>query len=60
MRDLSPREVDELTVAGQGDKKLSGLLQQALDEFDRTGTIRPVKERLIRKRLAKVKRRAAR
>lgn len=60
MRDLSPREVDELTVASQGDKKLSGLLQQALDEFDRTGTIRPVKERLIRKRLAKVKRRAAR
>lgn len=60
MRDLSENEVAELEQFTKGDAKLSSLLQSALDEFDATGKIGPVKERLIKKRLAKVKRRGAR
>lgn len=60
MRDLTENEVAELEQFTKGDAKLSSLLQSALDEFDATGKVGPVKERLIKKRLAKVKRRGAR
>lgn len=60
MRDLTENETAELELFSKGDKKLKGLIGQAMDEFDRTGKVGPVKERLIKKRLAKVKRRGAR
>lgn len=60
MRDLTENEVADLNEVSKGDAKLSSLLQSALDEFDATGKVGPVKERLIKKRLAKVKRRGAR
>jgi len=46
MPDLSEKEVAELERFTQGDAKLSSLLQSAIDEFDRTGKVGPVKERL--------------
>jgi hypothetical protein len=60
MPELTEKEVAELEEFTQGDARLSSLLQSALTEFDRTGSVGPVKERLIKKRLAKVKRRGAR
>lgn len=60
MPELTEKEVAELEQFTRGDVKLSSLLQSAMDEFDRTGSVGPVKERLIKKRLAKVKRRGAR
>jgi hypothetical protein len=57
MPDLSEKEVAELERFTKGDAKLSSLLKSAIDEFDRTGKVGPVKERLIKKRLKKVKRR---
>lgn len=56
---MSPTEQeanDELINAAEGDYKLAGLLRQAADEFERTGAIGPVKERIIKKRLRKVRR----
>lgn len=49
---------DDLIETAQGDAKLADLLRQAADEFERRGSVGPVKERLIRKRMAKMKRRA--
>ena len=60
MRDLTENEAAELELFSKGDRKLKGLIGQVMDEFDRTGRVGPVKERLIKKRLAKVKRRGAR
>lgn len=55
MRDLTESEVEELNAVSRGDAKLNAMLEEALAEFDETGKIGPVKERRIKKRLAKVK-----
>jgi len=51
---------DELMAGGQVDAKLSALLKEAAEDFERRGRVSALKERRIRKRLAVVKRRMAR
>ena len=60
MQDLTAQQQKDIETAGRGDVKLGALLRQAMAEFDLTGSIGPVKERRIKKRLQTVKRRAAR